>query len=201
MRLHARSLQGFPRAAAGRRRGGNMNLYGRLVGSRCQRSSSRWLNAAAVGRMAFRRGSRRSRHAGCLDRAVAGCAGRAGTRRATSMCRQQPCAPMTPEIGAWRRPWTDLVTQSSFRMIGRRQGRDIVQLGKTESGRLLRSSFSQSRPPPSTGGASLSPTLGWFGPPMRISASGALPWSREGLGWTPLASFPKPRETAGPGLS
>ena len=55
---------------------------------------------------------------------------------------------MTPEIGAWRRPWTDLVTQSSFRMIGRRQGRDIVQLGKTESGRLLRSSFSQSSPLP-----------------------------------------------------
>ena len=53
---------------------------------------------------------------------------------------------MTPEIGAWRRPWTDLVTQSSFRMIGRRLGREIVQLGQIESGRLLRSSFSQSRP-------------------------------------------------------
>lgn len=208
MRLHTRTLQGFPRAAAGRRRGGNMNLYGRLVGSRCQRSSSRWLNAAAVGRMAFRRGSR-GRAIQLEGRAMPdvwivpsrGAPAGRGTRRATSMCRQQPCAPMTPEIGAWRRPWTDLVTQSSFRMIGRRQGCDIVQLGKTESGRLLRSSSSHSRPPLSTGGASLSPTLGRFGPPMRISAPGALPWSREGLGWKPRASFPKPRETAGPGLS
>jgi hypothetical protein len=83
---------------------------------------------------------------GRLDRAVAGCAGRAGDAASNVTVWATTLRTMTPEIGAWRRAWADLVTRSSFRMIGRRQGREIVQLGKTESGRLLRSSFSQIRP-------------------------------------------------------
>ena len=38
------------------------------------------------------------------------------------------------------------VTQSYLSMIGRRQGRDIMQLGKTESGQLMRWSCSQIKP-------------------------------------------------------
>lgn len=46
-----------------------------------------------------------------------------------------------PRINAWHIRWTDPVTQSYLRMIGRAQGDDIVQLGTTEDGRLIRWCF------------------------------------------------------------
>jgi hypothetical protein len=51
-----------------------------------------------------------------------------------------------PRIDAWRIQWTDPVTQSYVEMIGRAQGADIVQLGKTEAGQLIRWSFSKIKP-------------------------------------------------------
>jgi hypothetical protein len=51
-----------------------------------------------------------------------------------------------PRIDAWQIQWTDPVTQSYYNMIGRRQGADIVQLGKLETGQLIRWSFAQIRP-------------------------------------------------------
>jgi hypothetical protein len=46
-------------------------------------------------------------------------------------------------IDAWQIQWTDPVTQSFLHMIGRKQGDDIVQLGTTPDGRLIRWSFSE----------------------------------------------------------
>jgi hypothetical protein len=46
-----------------------------------------------------------------------------------------------PRIDAWQIQWTDPVTQSYLSMIGRREGNDIVQLGKSPDGNLIRWSF------------------------------------------------------------
>jgi hypothetical protein len=46
-----------------------------------------------------------------------------------------------PRIDAWHIQWTDPVTQSCLRMVGRAQGDDIMQLGTTEDGRLARWCF------------------------------------------------------------
>jgi hypothetical protein len=51
-----------------------------------------------------------------------------------------------PRIDAWHIQWTDPVTQNYLQMIGRAQGRDIVQLGTTEDGRLARWCFLQITP-------------------------------------------------------
>jgi hypothetical protein len=51
-----------------------------------------------------------------------------------------------PRIDAWHIQWTDPVTQSYLRMIGRAQGDDIVQLGSTEDGRMIRWSFLEITP-------------------------------------------------------
>ena len=48
-----------------------------------------------------------------------------------------------PRIDAWQIQWTDPVTQSYLSMIGRRQGEDIVQLGKDADGQPIRWSFSE----------------------------------------------------------
>jgi hypothetical protein len=48
-----------------------------------------------------------------------------------------------PRIDAWQIQWTDPVTQSYLSMIGRREGSDIVQLGKNPDGNLIRWSFSE----------------------------------------------------------
>jgi hypothetical protein len=48
-----------------------------------------------------------------------------------------------PRIDAWQIQWTDPVTQSYLSMIGRREGSDIVQLGKSPDGNLIRWSFSE----------------------------------------------------------
>jgi hypothetical protein len=47
-----------------------------------------------------------------------------------------------PDIDAWRIQWTDPVTRSFLQMIGRAEGRDIVQLGTRPDGKSLRWSFS-----------------------------------------------------------
>ncbi len=48
-----------------------------------------------------------------------------------------------PRIDAWQIQWIDPVTQNFLIMIGRKQGDDIVQLGKNADGRPIRWSFSQ----------------------------------------------------------
>jgi hypothetical protein len=48
-----------------------------------------------------------------------------------------------PRIDAWHIQWTDPVTQSYFTMIGRKQGDNIMQLGKSPDGDLIRWSFSE----------------------------------------------------------
>ena len=48
-----------------------------------------------------------------------------------------------PRIDAWQIQWTDPVTQSYLSMIGRKEGSDIVQLGKSPDGNLIRWSFSR----------------------------------------------------------
>jgi len=47
-----------------------------------------------------------------------------------------------PDIDAWRIQWTDPVTRNFLQMIGRAEGRDIVQLGTWPDGQLARWSFS-----------------------------------------------------------
>jgi hypothetical protein len=51
-----------------------------------------------------------------------------------------------PSIDAWHIQWTDPVTQTYFTMIGRKQGSDIVQLGKGTGDNLIRWSFSEIGP-------------------------------------------------------
>jgi len=46
-----------------------------------------------------------------------------------------------PRIDAWQIQWTDPVTQIYLSMIGRREGGDIVQLGKGPDGNVIRWSF------------------------------------------------------------
>lgn len=46
-----------------------------------------------------------------------------------------------PDIDAWRIQWSDPVTRNFLQMIGRAEGRDIVQLGTRTDGQLLRWSF------------------------------------------------------------
>ena len=48
-----------------------------------------------------------------------------------------------PDIDAWRIQWTDPVTRNFLQMIGRAEGRDIVQLGTRPDGQLARWSFSR----------------------------------------------------------
>jgi hypothetical protein len=51
-----------------------------------------------------------------------------------------------PRIDAWQIQWTDPVTQNFLGMIGREQGRDIVQLGTRPDGHLVRWKFSEITP-------------------------------------------------------
>ena len=47
-----------------------------------------------------------------------------------------------PRIDAWQIQWIDPVTQSYLSMVGRRQGEDIVQIGTDPEGQAIRWSFS-----------------------------------------------------------
>ena len=51
-----------------------------------------------------------------------------------------------PRIDAWHIQWTDPVTQTYLAMIGRKEGDDIVQLGKGTGDTLIRWSFSAITP-------------------------------------------------------
>jgi hypothetical protein len=51
-----------------------------------------------------------------------------------------------PAIDAWHIQWTDPVGQTYLTMIGRAQGDDIVQLGRSGAGHLIRWGFYQIRP-------------------------------------------------------
>ena len=51
-----------------------------------------------------------------------------------------------PRIDAWHIQWTDPVSQTYLTMIGRKQGDDIVQLGKGAADTLVRWSFSEITP-------------------------------------------------------
>jgi hypothetical protein len=51
-----------------------------------------------------------------------------------------------PRIDAWQIQWTDPVMQNFLTMTGRKQGNDIVQLGRDNDGRPIRWSFSQITP-------------------------------------------------------
>ena len=48
-----------------------------------------------------------------------------------------------PALGAWRIVWIDPATNSYRQQIGRAEGADIVQIGKTEAGALSRWSFTE----------------------------------------------------------
>ena len=64
-----------------------------------------------------------------------------------------------PDIDAWRIQWTDPVTRNFLQMIGRAEGRDIVQLGTRPDGQLARWSFSEITPIHSSGAAKSPPTM------------------------------------------
>jgi hypothetical protein len=49
-------------------------------------------------------------------------------------------------IDAWHIQWTDPASQTYVTMIGRKQGADIVQVGKDPGGRLIRWTFSEITP-------------------------------------------------------
>ncbi len=51
-----------------------------------------------------------------------------------------------PGSDAWRIQWTDPVARSFLQMIGRAEGRDIVQLGARADGQLMRWSFREITP-------------------------------------------------------
>lgn len=51
-----------------------------------------------------------------------------------------------PRIDAWQIQWIEPVSQTYLAMIGRREGTDIVQIGKAPSGNLIRWSFSEITP-------------------------------------------------------
>jgi hypothetical protein len=46
-----------------------------------------------------------------------------------------------PRIDAWQIQWTDPVSQTYLTIVGRKEGNDIVQLGRSPDGRLIRWSF------------------------------------------------------------
>jgi hypothetical protein len=51
-----------------------------------------------------------------------------------------------PGLDAWHILWSDPMRQYYTRQIGRAQGADIVQVGKTETGAVLRWSFTEITP-------------------------------------------------------
>jgi hypothetical protein len=51
-----------------------------------------------------------------------------------------------PRIDAWHIQWTEPVGQTYLSMIGRREGNDIVQLGKNAAGQTIRWGFYQITP-------------------------------------------------------
>ncbi len=73
-------------------------------------------------------------------------AGRAGDAAANVDVYGTTLRVYDPRIDAWHIQWTDPVTQTYLTMIGRREGRDIVQLGQDAAGQRIRWSFSEITP-------------------------------------------------------
>jgi hypothetical protein len=51
-----------------------------------------------------------------------------------------------PTLDAWHIQWTDPVTQTFFKMVGRKEGDNVVQLGKGTGDNLIRWSFREISP-------------------------------------------------------
>ena len=129
-------------------RGANMDLYGWLVGS--------WdLDVTGF----LENGEQRRRpgewHFGWTleGRAIQDVwivpprgAGRQGDAAANVNSHGTTLRVYDPRIDAWHIQWTDPVTQTYLSMIGRKEGDDIVQLGKGPEGNLTRWSFSEIEP-------------------------------------------------------
>jgi hypothetical protein len=73
-------------------------------------------------------------------------AGRTGDAAANRHSYGTTLRTYDPAIDAWHIQWTDPVTQTYLTMIGRREGDDIVQLGKDPRGNTVRWSFSKITP-------------------------------------------------------
>lgn len=125
-------------------RGGNMDLYGWLIGS-WQLEVTRFL---ADGSTRCRPGEW---HFGWVleGRAIQDVwvvpprgAQRQGDAAANVNVYGTTLRVYDPRLDAWQIQWTDPVTQTYLAMIGRKQGSDIVQLGKSPDGSLIRWSFS-----------------------------------------------------------
>ena len=90
--------------------------------------------------MALRLGAGGPRHPGRLGRAAAR-RNAHGDAAANGQFYGTTLRVYDPEIDAWQIQWTDPVTQNYLQMIGRKEGSDIVQLGKSPDGNLIRWSF------------------------------------------------------------
>jgi hypothetical protein len=51
-----------------------------------------------------------------------------------------------PALGAWHILWSDPLRQRYTRQLGRAQGKDIVQVGRDDSGTMMRWSFTEITP-------------------------------------------------------
>lgn len=124
-------------------RGGNMDLYGQFVGS--------W--ALDVTRF-LDDGSTRRRpgewHFGWVleGRAIQDVwivpprgAARQGDAAANVNVYGTTLRVYDPRIDAWQIRWTDPVTQTYLTMVGRREGPDIIQVGRSPEGNSIRWSF------------------------------------------------------------
>ena len=124
-------------------RGGNMDLYGWLIGSweldvaRYRDDGSTWRRPGEW-------------HFGWVleGRAIQDVwivpprgAGRQGVAADNANSYGTTLRTYDPKLDAWHVQWTDPVTQAFFTMTGRREGRDIVQLGTIAGGNRLRWSF------------------------------------------------------------
>jgi hypothetical protein len=71
-----------------------------------------------------------------------------------------------PDLGAWRVTWINPVSRAEVRLIGRREGAAIVQVGETEDGSRIRCVFRDITPD----------TFTWYG---ERSADGGATWLLE----------------------
>jgi hypothetical protein len=125
-------------------RAGNMDLYGWLIGS--------WdLDVTRVLPDGTRRRPGEWHFGWVLEgRAIQDVwvvpprgAGRQGDAAANTKSYGTTLRVYDARIDAWQIQWTDPVTQTYLRMVGRKHGDDIVQLGTSPDGNLIRWSFWQ----------------------------------------------------------
>ncbi len=129
-------------------RGGNMDLYGWLIGSwaldvtRLRDDGSSWRRPGEW-------------HFGWVleGRAIQDVwivpprgPGRHGDAAANGSSFGSTLRVYDPRIDAWHIQWTDPVLQAYLTMVGRKEGDDIVQLGRMPDGQQMRWSFSRITP-------------------------------------------------------